>query len=191
MSVLYSDKRAAQVAAFFLYKAGGPLSILKLMKLMYLAERLSFKRYGVSITHDSFVSMPHGPVLSMTLNHVNGLLESSPGGWDEWISDRADRELSLKDKSMIRSPEQDLLYLSETDLEVLEDTWNEFGHQSASWLRNYTHDKNNCPEWEDPHGSSRPISFESLFSALGFSEAKAQAVIENLTAQENLNSAFR
>ena len=185
---LYSDKYAAQVAAFFLYKAGGTLSILKLMKLMYLAERLSLERYGEPLTGDFLVSMPHGPVLSMTLNYINGMLESTRGGWDEWISDRENRSLSLADPSMIRTPEKDLSALSETDLEVLTETWEKFGHMGTWQLRDYTHD--HLPEWTDPKGSSRPITYRHLFDALGFSKEKTEALINRIEEQRQINEAF-
>ena len=67
--------------------------------------------------------MPHGPVLSMTLDFINGGQESVPNGWTTWVSDRENKMLALRDPSMIRTPEQDLLALSETDLEVLESVW--------------------------------------------------------------------
>lgn len=63
---IFSERKAAEAAAFLLLKGGGGLELLKLMKLMYLAERESFKKYGESITGDAFVSMQHGPVLSGT-----------------------------------------------------------------------------------------------------------------------------
>lgn len=46
----YCEKRAAQTAAFFICRAGGAIEVLKLMKLMYLAERESLARYGEPIT---------------------------------------------------------------------------------------------------------------------------------------------
>ncbi|SUA19949.1 phage associated protein [Neisseria gonorrhoeae] len=39
---IFQEPKAAQAAAFLLYKANGRLEVLKLMKLMYLAERESF-----------------------------------------------------------------------------------------------------------------------------------------------------
>lgn len=65
---LFNEKRTTQAAAFFLFKAGGKLPVLKLMKLLYLAERESYRQYGEPISGDNLVSMPHGPVLSQTLN---------------------------------------------------------------------------------------------------------------------------
>lgn len=125
------------------------------MKLLYLAERLSMKRYGDTITGDSFVSMPQGPVLSMTYDHMNGGLESQEGGWDTWISDRADNWIALRDESMIRSPEEDLLVLSQSDLESrVRFGWSSVTGINGSWLNTPTPRR---PEWEDPMGSSRPI----------------------------------
>jgi uncharacterized phage-associated protein len=180
---------AAQVAAFFIYKAGGKLTILKLIKLMYLAERLSLERYGEPITGDRLVSMPHGPALSITLNHINGFIESSPGGWDEWISDRENKEVSLTNPSMIESPEASLLALSDTDLEVLNEIWDRFGRLSTTDLYDYAH-SSAIPEWVDPNGSSHPITYQELFRALGFSREKSEELIDKLEEQEQIDRAF-
>jgi uncharacterized phage-associated protein len=186
---LFDERRAAQVAAFLLFRAGGRLPLIKLVKLMYLAERLSLKRYGEPITGDRLVAMPHGPVLSMTYDHINGALPSLEGGWETWIADREGHVVALRDESKIRSPEQDLLRLSDSDLEVLEETWKEFGHWDRWDLVRYTH-SDACPEWEDPEGSSRPISYGLLFRKFGYSEEHAQALAERLAEQGRLNASM-
>ena len=63
---LFNEKKAAQAAAYFLFRAATPLSVLKLTKLLYLAERRSFERFGEPMIGENPVSMPHGPVLSTT-----------------------------------------------------------------------------------------------------------------------------
>lgn len=186
MSALFNERRAAQAAAFLLFRGGGRLPLVKLLKLMYLAERLSLQRYGEPLTGDSLVSMDHGPVLSMTLNHINGAAHSVDGGWDTWISDRANHAVALRDQSMIRSPEQDLGVLSETDLEVLGETWEKFGHLNQWDLVDYLHE--NCGEWEDPEGSSKPITYRRLFEHLGFNNEQVDALVERLAQQRRLNS---
>lgn len=45
---------------------------VKLMKLLYLAERAHFIEYGVPITGDRLVAMQHGPLPSTALRIVNG-----------------------------------------------------------------------------------------------------------------------
>lgn len=186
---LFNEKRTAQAAAFLLHRAGGRLPLLKLMKLMYLAERESLRIYGEPITGDKLVSMPHGPVLSLTLEHMNGACRSIEGGWQTWIDDRAGHELALRDLSMIRSPEDDLLELSDGDLEVLDSIWQKFGHYGKYQLVEYTHN-GGCPEWTDPQGSSYPIPLEKLFAVLGFSEKGVKSAVEHLSEQAKLNLAF-
>lgn len=187
---LFNERKAAQAAAYLLYKADGTLALIKLMKLMYLAERLSLKQYGETITGDAFVSMPHGPVLSMTYEHMKGALPSQHGGWETWIADRADNTLSLQDASMIRSPEQDLLALSEADLECLEETWTEYGHYDKWKLRNMTHN-GLCPEWEDPGGSSKPIPMKKLLRVLGYSDEAASQIIARDDEQRHIEALFQ
>lgn len=188
-SISFDERKASQAAAYLLFRAGGRLPLLKLMKLMYLAERVSFQRYGDSITGDAMVSMPHGPVLSMTYDHLNGALASQAGGWKTWVSGRAGNEVALQDPSMIRSPEKDLLALSETDLECLAQVWTDFGHWDRWKLVEYTH-TGGCPEWEDPKGSSRPIPAARLLKALGHAPAEVEALSRRLHEQRLIQRSF-
>lgn len=187
---LFNEKRTAQAAAFLLHRAGGRLPLLKLVKLLYLAERESFRKYGEPISGDHLVSMPHGPVLSRTLDMINGWGGEAPGGWNAWVEDRAGHDLALRDPSMIRSPEQDLLELSDGDLEILNAVWAEFGHMGKYELVEFTHSEA-CPEWEDPRGSSRPIPTGRLLRALGYEGEALQSVMQHLNEQARLNAALR
>lgn len=184
---LFNEKRTAQMAAFMLHRAGGRLPLLKLMKLMYLAERESLRLYGEPISGDKPVSMPHGPVLSNTLDRMNGWGGEAEGGWNSWVEDRSGHDLALRDPSMIRTPEQDLLELSDGDLEVLNDVWDRFGHMSKYDLVEYTH-SDACPEWEDPHGSSRPIPPSRLLRAVGYKDEALRSVLKHLEEQARLNA---
>lgn len=184
---LFDERRTAEAAAYLLFRAGGELPVLKLMKLLYLAERLSLQRYGEPLTGDKLCSMPRGPVLSMTLEHINGFRPSVQGGWDSWISDRANHFVALSDPGMVRST-NDLTHLSETDTEVLQETWNDFGHMDSWELVDYTHDR--LPEWQDPEGSSLPISYFDVFKATGFDEGAAKILADRLDTQQRIGAAF-
>lgn len=186
---LFSEKRTAQAAAFMLYRAGGRLPLLKLMKLLYLAERESLRKFGEPISGDKLVSMPHGPVLSKTLDLMNGWGGEDPNGWGSWVEDRAEHSVALKDPSMIRSPEQDLLELSNDDLDVLESVWANYGHMGKYELVEYTHSPS-IPEWEDPKGSSNPIPVERLLVAVGYEGVALQSALKHLEEQELLNSSL-
>lgn len=189
LPALFNERRTAQAAAFFLHCAGGRLPLIKLMKLLYLAERESLRLYGDPITGDRLVSMPHGPVLSITYNLMQGE-SSTPGGWNTWVADREGYDLALADPGMIRTPEQDLLELSDTDLEVLASIWRQYGHMDKWRLRDFTH-QGGCPEWEDPNGSSMPIHMFDLLQHLGYTPESAQALDEHLHERERMAQAFQ
>jgi uncharacterized phage-associated protein len=59
---MFDDRRVAQMAAYLLSREKGRMNHLKLMKLLYLADRESMKRHGQPISGDRFVAMDHGPV---------------------------------------------------------------------------------------------------------------------------------
>jgi uncharacterized phage-associated protein len=154
----FNPCKAGQVAAFFVSKEGGLLNVVKLIKLIYLANRAFMAAYDEPMFMDRFVSMPLGPVNSRTYECVN----AGAQGWDEFISDKANHDVGL---ARDVSSESDLDELSEADLEVLADTWKKFGHMDQWQLVKYTHDS--CPEWEDPYGSSSPIPYARIFKFLG------------------------
>lgn len=170
-----------------LHRAGGRLPLLKLMKLMYLAERESLRVYGEPICGDKPVSMPHGPVLSKTYDLMNGCGSQEDRGWNAWIEDRSGYDLALRDPSMIRTPEKDLLELSDGDIEVLDAIWQKYGHMSKYELVEYTH-SDACPEWEDPHGSSRPIPPSKLLRAVGYKDEALRSVLDHLKERARLNA---
>lgn len=185
---LFNEKKAAQAAAYFLFRAVGSIKVLKLMKLLYLAERRSFEKFGEPMIGDRLVSMPRGPVLSSTYNHMNGELQSVEGGWDSWVADCAEHDLALRDPRALRSPEQDLLELSDADLQILGEIWQEFGRMDHWELRDYTH--SHCSEWKDADGSIIPLQPEELFEALKFTPAQRDAAMAKLRAEDAINAAF-
>ena len=177
-----------QMAAFFVDKEGEPISVLKLVKLAYLADREAMYRYGFPLSLDNMVSMQHGPVLSHMLNLINrDVAKVESDVWDQWISPRENDKVALK-KQFTRS---DLDYISENDLVVLEDVWKKFGHMDQWQLRDYTHDK--CSEWRDPVNSgsrSMPIDEIDVFRAVGIEEKEALELAKEVRAERSLDIAF-
>lgn len=183
---LFNERKAAQAAAYLLYRAGRPLSVLKLMKLLYLAERRSFEKHGAPMIGDRLVSMDHGPVLSRVYNHMNGEIPSADKGWEYWISDRAGHDLALRRN--LRSPGKELLELSDADQAILEETWKKFGRMHQWRLRDYTH--RYCPEWTDPEGSMIPMEPEEFLAALKFSPKQIKATLARMREENRINAAF-
>ena len=118
-------------------------------------------RYDMPILFDHLVSMPHGPITSVTLNYINGLSEECRAQWEEFVVARANNSVGVAQTNL---DVEGLDELSEAETHVLEATWDQFGHMNQWQIRNYTHE--HCPEWEDPHGSSTPIPYERVFKFL-------------------------
>lgn len=180
---MFTHSKVAQIAAWFASKAGGKINVLRLMKLMYLADRESMDRHGFPISFDRFVSMDHGPVLSRTLNLVNGDIEG-PGGaqWQRWISDRDNYELA----SIREVSRADLDELSDADIAILDQIWQRFGEMNQWQLRDYTHA--DCPEWKDPNHSSVPIRDQDVLEALGRDEQTAREIAEEIEGERALDA---
>lgn len=183
----FNERKVAQMAAFFLQRNGGSLSILKLMKLLYLADRQSLDMFDTPISGDRMVSMPHGPVLSKTYELMNGSGFSVANGWDSLVADRAGHMLSLKQCDLSQD-DLDLPALSEADIEVLSAVQNEFGGMEAWALRNFTHD--HCAEWRDPDGSSLPIDYKDVFTALGRAPEEARQAQQDLDSHNSMDQLF-
>ncbi|MFM8333249.1 MAG: Panacea domain-containing protein [Candidatus Methylumidiphilus sp.] len=187
---MFSEQRVAQMAAYLLHKAGGRMEYIKVLKLLYLADRTAMGRWGESISGDHFVSMPHGPVLSQTYDLIKfGSGSPSAMNWDYWIKDEDKYEISLRQTPCDREL---LDELSDAELEILDGVFDKFGAMSWREIVNYTHD--HCAEWEDPRGSSFPISPEAVFRALGNCEEKVQALLNQhrmLTDLDIAQSALR
>ncbi len=175
MAVTYREEKATQAAARLLRLAGGQLNHMKLIKLLYLADRRALIKWGRPITFDWYVSMPHGPVLSFTLDRINDA--APPDGssyWHRYISERREHEVAL-----LGEPPRD--QLSRAEEQLLDMVWQEFGSMSQWELRDYSH---TLPEWRDPKGSSLPIDIRDILLAEGFSESEAQEVTDSLQAEE-------
>mgnify|MGYP003375497353 CR=1 FL=1 len=180
---MFSEERVAQMAAFFLEKRGGRMAYIKLIKLLYHADRAAMGKWGESISGDCFISMSKGPVLSQTYDLICGMESSSDAGWNHWIQGETNYEVSLK-KPVTRN---DLDELSDAEIEILEGIFKKFGHFKRFDLVQYTHD--HCAEWEEPHGSSFPIRPESIFRALGKNKDQVQALVQQHNLQTQLDLA--
>lgn len=181
---MFNERKVAQMAAYLIGKEGGRMPHLKLMKLLYLADREAMAQFGFPLSGDRMVSMPHGPVLSMTLNLMDGDTESAENGWEAWISDKENHELAIV-RPVARA---ELNELSAADIGVLDAVWGKFGQMGKWQIRDYTH--THCPEWKDPRGSSNPIKYEDVFVALGRSSDEAADLAAHIEAERSIDRLF-
>lgn len=183
----YEPRKAAQLIASLILKTGGQsLNVLKAVKLVYLADRESFKRFGFPILDEARMSMPHGPVNSSTYSHINGEVDLKECGWADYLEDRAGHMIALADKSI---SVDDLDELSEADLECVEAVWQKFGKMDQWQIRDWTHNPDNVPEWEDPNGTSNAIPLRRILKLVGVENS--EQVLEITDAMKSVDAAFK
>ena len=153
----FDHLKSVQTVAYFVRKAGGTAEKLKLVKLLYLAERESFKRRGKPMNFDSYFSLPHGPVASSALNGMDHLLDD-----EAWSA--LNQATNRRDITIIGEVSED--HLSRADRAILDATWVEFGGMTAWEIRNWTHD--HCAEYvEVEAGKSLPIDLSEIMAQVG------------------------
>lgn len=171
---MYNPVKAAQVIAYLARKVPNrTLDVIKAIKLVYLADRESITTFGAPILDERRVSMPHGPVNSVTYSHINGERDLDACGWSAFLEDRANHQLAVKSNVT----DDDLDELSEADIQCLDAVWEKFGHMGKWDIVDWTHRRENVPEWEDPHGSSETIPLERIMSMVGVENAVAQSAM--------------
>ena len=152
----FRQARTTQLACEFLRMAGGRMSYMKLIKLLYLVDRRSLLERGVPVTYDRYVSMQHGPVLSETLDLINyGSSPSDESYWETHIDQDSRYEVSLRGDCPVDE-------LSDAELELARAVYGEFGAMDRWAVVDYVH---RLPEWRDP-GEARvlPIRYEDILA---------------------------
>jgi len=164
----YREDKATQAAARLLKLRGGAMSHLKLIKLRYLVEREALTRFGAPLSFDTYVSMPHGPVLSSTLDRINTREAYEGGYWDRYIAPKAHHEVRLRDPDVVPHDQ-----LSPAEEALVDEIFARYGHLGRWELVDRTHQ---LPEWSDPQGSSIPISPDEILRNEGYSDEEIAGI---------------
>jgi uncharacterized phage-associated protein len=180
LNLSFDESKATEAAAFLLSCSDQTMNYMKLIKLLYLADREALIRWGRPISTDRYVSMKHGPVLSNVLNLINfGSLSEKAGSWSSLIS-TSGYDISLEQAIS----EEDFEELSVAERKLLDEIWRKYGALDEWELVELLHD---VGEWQDPHGTSVPISYSEILRAGGRSKDFIAAVEGELSAVDKKN----
>lgn len=158
--MMFSSEKILQEISYLLSLNDNRMNLLKLMKELYLIDRMSINERDTSVSGDVFYSMPHGPVLSQTLNMLNDLINNNWGKYLEAADAKYYPDIQIKETL-------ELDRLSVKDKEYINQVSQQFKNCSPKALENYTH---KLPEWVDPKGSSLKIRYRDVMKALGKSD---------------------
>ncbi len=173
------QQRVTEAASVLLQESGGKMSYMKLVKLLYFADRKALEFYEHPITYDSYASLPRGPILSSTLNLAKGSYPNS----DYW-----DEHIELVGKAVkIRGAYPKLKKLSPADVKLLKEIYAELGKYDQFQLAKISE---TLPEWKDPKGSSNPIELDELLKKLDYANDDVERIASEIQDKYILDSAF-
>ncbi len=114
---------------------------IKLIKLIYLADKYHLLHYGRTVTNDDYYAMERGPV-GTTVKDVLSLDKEMLAKEYKYIA----RLIAVDEGKYVANPVAHLQYdhLSDTDKEALDLVIEKFGKKTGAQLTTYTH---KYPEW--------------------------------------------
>jgi len=179
----FNLERTAQAAAVLLRETEGwRMPYIRLIKLLYLADRESIQETNFPITGDDLYAMEHGPVLTLTLDLLRGRMvtpaarEAMPI-WKQWIRTVADYDVELVADPGYRK-------LSRYEIRKLKEIAGRYADQDHWSLIDELH--NTLPEWRETYqfdGSSSRIDERKLLEVLGLGEQADEILAEAASYQ--------
>jgi len=168
LNFAYDRPRASQAALWLMRRHGGTIDRLKLIKLIFLADRLHLASYGRPIVGGRYVAMEHGPVPSDFYDDIKS--GSLPG------------TATSGPYKVTATIELDEDELSESDLDVLKSVNRCYGNMDSFRLRDLTHEFVAWSKNYRGNNSSYQLPYEDFFEDLTQEQKDILGLIED--AQE-------
>ena len=160
MTLQFHFEKSVQAAAVLLHLDGKRMEKIRLLKLLYIADREMLAECGQSITGDTGHAMNHGPVLTRIYDCIKGQ-DARAGEWDNFVHSDG--------HSVMLVSEPDRGRLSRAEIEKLTDVTERHRNMSEWDISEATHQ---FPEWIDHFvkDGSRRIPWEAMLKAQGKSK---------------------
>ncbi|MFZ4508976.1 MAG: Panacea domain-containing protein [Fimbriimonas sp.] len=165
---MFRKQKTIEAASFLigiLDPEGTGIPYIKLIKLLYIADREMLRRKRHTLTGDDHWAMKYGPVLGKTLELIKG----TDADWSQHF--RTD----LDAKVISAAGRESLGALSRVDHAVLKEVADSHGHLPWQDLVELTHE---FPEWKPVNKGRLRISLWDMAKAVGFSDGEAKEVVE-------------
>ncbi|HMH51228.1 MAG TPA: Panacea domain-containing protein [Candidatus Acidoferrum sp.] len=150
----FNERKATAAAAFLLQQEGGTMDYMRLVKLLYLAERESLAHLGHPLTGDTYCALDQGPILSRIVDLCK---QPSSGVWGTQVERSSLWAVRLK-----TTP--DLGPLSPAEMTILEEVAKAHRDHDQWQLSTLMQ---GLPEWRDPRGARVEIAPTDILAALG------------------------
>jgi uncharacterized phage-associated protein len=141
------QKKAENVILYFANSTEDKtIDRLKLMKLIWLSDRIHLNKYGRTILKDSYKALPNGPVASYVFDMSK---KSLPNSYE------------VDNYTIIPKKEFDSDFFSKTNLQILKYVADNYEKRSSFILRDFSHE---FPEWKRYEESLFDKSFPNSYA---------------------------
>lgn len=183
MTFRFNARKATEVASLLIQSEGGKMNVMKLVKMVYLLDRLSIARRGIPVVGGVYYSMRNGPVTSELLDVINAgrLADESDCSWEQFISTRTGHEVGLVDQAPVE-------FVSESEIQLIAEIYKEHGQKDQWQIRDWCHQ--NCGEWTPLQAGREKIQVEDIAVNVGKSEAEVKRISEEATESNLLSAVF-
>ena len=174
----FNERKATAAAAFLLAQEGGTMDYMRLVKLLYLAERETLARLAHPLTGDAYYALDQGPILSRVVDLCKS---ASRGVWSAQIERSGLWAVRLK-----TAP--DLGSLSPAETTILEEIAKAHRDNDQWELSTLMH---RLPEWRDPRGARVEIAPTDILAALGKTPEQIRAILDEAEDDARVDALFR
>ncbi len=154
----------------------GNVDKTKLMKLVYLADRIALQKLEHPISYDDYRKLENGPAatdIECGLYH-----QDRSKVWSDAFNFDSPTTVSIKDDEH----PNDLL--SDAELEVLEGVLNVYGHRSRKQL---IEDVHALPEWEAAsHRHRKQITYDDILDRMGIPKRKRRMILDGIASKRKI-----
>lgn len=176
----FSPRKAAEAASVLLRFEDGKMEFLRLLKLLYIADRESIKETGWPISFSRSAAMDKGPLSSDVYDLIKGQREDERE-WSQFIETHGN---SVK---LVNDPGRG--GLSKGEIAKLNEVSERYKTTSTWDLVEITHDFEEWRDNEPPEGSSKLIPIGAIIDAVGLGEDK-NAIIAELRSHSAVSKFF-
>jgi len=157
MQLRFNERKTTQAASRFLKLGGRRMNYMKLIKLLYLADRGAILRWGRPLSGDAYFSMKCGPVLSEVHNLITEVPNPNQQSvWSEYISAPSNYEVELREDAGDDE-------LSKAEEELIDEIFAAYGHYLPFELVDLLH--RTLPEWKEIQSGRIPIEYREILQA--------------------------
>lgn len=160
------------------------MNYMKLIKLLYLADRGAFLRWGRPLSGDRYFSMRLGPVLSKVHDLITEVPdpEAEQTFWSKCISAPSDYDVTLVGEAGDDE-------LSRAEEKLIDEVYAAYAHYEPFALVRLLHET--LPEWKEVQDGCVPIEYREILHAGGKSSQEIGEIESELDSLRLIESVVK